>query len=780
MTTKKIKQFTVISLLVASIILFLLSFRILMKRALDRETQNFINETTQYYSDLLYSQIMNDLHRTEDLAEYLDELDNYGITPENAVRKMKNNKYGDNFLLAGFIRPTEKGSFVYKDYSGDFEITEEQRALFSKLMKSGSSVFMAQIPGDSEYLADDLKNVSVFLYSAPCYYPNGLLKGVAFSISSADLYHESFSPSASDKDINVFFILDKNNVMVPAKIEREYGSFSKVKDALIRDDVRNKKVFEDLNANVDAHKDGKFTLLFNKKKLYCVYRPLKDTQYFIGLAINDNAITHGGANLLRTGQEVLFAIGILSIVLVILLILSNHSEKEGLRHLAYHDAITGHRNFSSFTQDFRNVLAKGKDTNYALIHFDIDKFKVFNEHYGYKVGNHLLSYISNTLKHALRDNEIFSRLNGDYFVILMHYENEDELLLRLKEIKNDIIDYKNKLNYRYDIMVRMGICKIDKESINVILNEKSHNANIISYVNLLIDKAGLARQSIKNMPLQTFYSFYQESMIEKILREKEIESEMQTALNHGDFVFYLQPKYSLETRSIAGAEALVRWLHPGKGLIPPDLFIPLFEKNGFVTEIDFYILEQVCKTLRKWIDEGYSVVPVSVNLSRQHLQRKETLSRISDVVNKYKIPVDLLEFELTESAMFEKMVFLADFGQKLRKNGFSISIDDFGSGYSSLNMLKDVEVDVLKLDKAFFENENQERGNQVISKFIELSKSLHMKVVSEGVETQEQVDFLTEVGCDMVQGYYFARPMPAEEFEEKYLKNQNVNDNEKA
>ena len=246
---------------------------------------------------------------------------------------------------------------------------------------------------------------------------------------------------------------------------------------------------------------------------------------------------------------------------------------------------------------------------------------------------------------------------------------------------------------------------------------------------------------------------------------------MHEALNHGDFVFYLQPKYSLKTRTIAGAEALVRWIHPGKGLIPPDSFIPLFERNGFVTEIDFYMLEQVCQKMRTWLDKNYNVVPISINLSRQHLQKEETLSKISEVVSKYEIPVNLLEFELTESAMFEKMVFLADFGQKLRKSGFSISIDDFGSGYSSLNMLKDVEVDVLKLDKAFFENENQERGNQVISKFIELSKSLHMKVVSEGVETQEQVDFLTEVGCDMVQGYYFARPMPADEFEEKYLKN---------
>ena len=173
-------------------------------------------------------------------------------------------------------------------------------------------------------------------------------------------------------------------------------------------------------------------------------------------------------------------------------------------------------------------------------YFDVDKFKVFNEHYGYKIGNQLLGYISSVLKHALHDNEIFSRLNGDYFVILMHYQNEDELILRLKEIKNDIEDYKNKSDYRYDIAVRMGICKIDSKSIEIICSEKSQSVNIISHVNQFIDKASLARQSIKSMPLEMFYTFYQERMIERILHEKEIESEMYEALNHGDFVFYLQ------------------------------------------------------------------------------------------------------------------------------------------------------------------------------------------------------------------------------------------------
>lgn len=781
MTAKKMKQFTVISLIFVSITLFLFSFRILMKRALDRGTENFIHETAQYYSDLFYSQIKNDLRRTKNFADYLNELDNYGVSPENAVRKMKDGTYGDTFLLAGFIRPTEKGCFVYKDYSGDFEISERQRALFSKLMKSANGVFMARLPDDANYLTDDLKNAPVFLYSSPCYYPNGLLKGVAFSISAADLYHhESLSLSTFDNDVNVFFILDKNNVMIPAEIERKYGSFSKIKDMLIRDDARNKKVFEELNAHIDARKNGKCTLLFKKKKFYCVYQPLKDAQYFIGLTISSDAVIRGGANLLKIEQEVLFAIGIFSIILLVLLIALNHSEKKDLRRLVYHDAITGHRNFSSFTQDFPNLLIKEKNANYALISFDIDKFNVFNEHYGYKAGNHLLNYISDTLKHALHDNEIFSRLNGDYFVILMHYQNEAELLLRLEGIRDDVADYKNKLDYRYDITARMGICSVDKEAINSILNEKSQSANLVSHINQLINKAALARLSIKNMPLQTFYSFYQESMIANTLREKEIESEMQTALNHKDFVFYLQPKYSLKTKNIAGAEALVRWIHPDKGFILPDSFIPLFEKNGFVTEIDFYIFEQVCQTLRMWIDNGYPVVPISVNLSRQHLQREETIPKIFDIVNKYKIPVNLLEFELTESMMCEKMVFLADFEQKLHKSGFSISIDDFGSGYSSLNMLKNVEVDVLKLDKAFLDDETQQRGNQIISKVIELSENLHMKVVSEGVETKEQADFLTEAGCDMVQGYYFAHPMPVAEFEETYLKNQSVNNNEKT
>ena len=780
MTSGKIKQFAVILLLVTSIVLFLLSFKILIGRALERETQSFINETTQYCSNMLYSRLTNDLRRTEELAEYIDELEYKGSAPETTVKKMKNSKFVNGFLLTGFVRPNEKGCFVYENHSGNFEVTEEQRAVFSKMMKSGSIIFTIKLPVMSEYLPQELKDTSFILYSSPCYYSNGLLKGIVFTVSSPDLYRETFSLPIFEKDVNVFFILDKNNVMVPTEIEKRYGAFPKIKEMFIREDVRNKEVFDRLTANIEANQDGMFTLRLEKRKIHCIYQPLKDTQYFIGVTIRNEAVTQGVLNLLKTGQEVLFVIGILSIILVVLLVLSNHSEKQGLRYLAYHDMITGHRNFSSFTQDFRTVISSRKDANYVLIHFDVDKFKVFNEHYGYKIGNQLLGYISSVLKHALHDNEIFSRLNGDYFVILMHYQNEDELILRLKEIKNDIEDYKNKSDYRYDIAVRMGICKIDSKSIEIICSEKSQSVNIISHVNQFIDKASLARQSIKSMPLEMFYTFYQERMIERILHEKEIESEMYEALNHGDFVFYLQPKYSLKTQTIAGAEALVRWIHPGKGLIPPDSFIPLFERNGFVTEVDFSMLEQVCQTLREWIDKEYPVVPISINLSRQHLQKEETLSKISQIVNKYNIPVNLLEFELTESAMFEKMVFLADFGQKLRKSGFSISIDDFGSGYSSLNMLKDVEVDVLKLDKAFFENENQERGNQVISKFIELSKSLHMKVVSEGVETKEQVDFLTEVGCDMVQGYYFARPMPVNEFEEKYLKNQEASGNEEA
>ncbi len=280
-----------------------------------------------------------------------------------------------------------------------------------------------------------------------------------------------------------------------------------------------------------------------------------------------------------------------------------------------------------------------------------------------------------------------------------------------------------------------------------------------------MDRANTARKTIKGGHKNSF-AFYDKEMHKKILKEKEIENSMVDALNNGEFIVYFQPKYSLSDYQIIGAEALVRWDNPQKGLIPPIEFIPVFERNGFIVNIDFYVFEEVCKKIREWMDEGQKVVPISVNLSRMHFVNSNFIEKFKLIVDKYKIPTRLIELELTETAVLDNIEGLLDTMNNLKEKGFVISMDDFGTGYSSLNLLKELPVDILKLDRAFF-TEKDESNNEkiVISNVIKMAKELKMKVISEGVETISQVEFLKQIGCDMVQGYLFSKPMPVKEFE---------------
>jgi EAL domain-containing protein (putative c-di-GMP-specific phosphodiesterase class I) len=231
----------------------------------------------------------------------------------------------------------------------------------------------------------------------------------------------------------------------------------------------------------------------------------------------------------------------------------------------------------------------------------------------------------------------------------------------------------------------------------------------------------------------------------------------------------VQPKYGLKSRHIEGAEALIRWNSKEFGFIYPDEFIPLCEKNGFVVELDFFILEEVCKAMRRWIDDGKTPVVISVNQSRLHLNYDDFIWRLREIVDKYEIPYEYIELELTESVFTENAEQLIKVMQKLHEIGFKLSIDDFGSGYSSLNMLKDIPADVVKIDREFFNGTvNSEKGRAVISTVVDLAKNLNMEVISEGVETVEQVEFLSGIDCAMVQGFYFAKPMTIEAFEKMW------------
>jgi len=231
---------------------------------------------------------------------------------------------------------------------------------------------------------------------------------------------------------------------------------------------------------------------------------------------------------------------------------------------------------------------------------------------------------------------------------------------------------------------------------------------------------------------------------------------------------YLQPKYSPKEEELSGAEALVRWISPEEGFVPPNRFIPIFEKNGFILKLDDYMISEVARQQAQWISEGKNVVPISVNVSRAHFTKVDLAEHICRLVEQYNVPHEVIELELTESAFFEDKEVLLGTVRKLREYGFTVSMDDFGAGYSSLNSLKEIPLDVIKLDAEFFRgNDEAGKGKIIVNETIDLAKKLNMRTVAEGIETKEQVDFLAELGCDLIQGYYFAKPMPLKEFEQK-------------
>lgn len=420
------------------------------------------------------------------------------------------------------------------------------------------------------------------------------------------------------------------------------------------------------------------------------------------------------------------------------------------------DPLTGGRSRHKFLEDARKLLKKNGAKNWAIVLFDIDKFKYVNDRLGYEEGNRMLERLHKTISDHLDNDEISARLSDDNFAMMIKTGTEAELSTRINSIFTEF-ERRNGLFVKYPVIFSAGVYRMNQ------FIREDHRSDVD--INAALDRCKIAKSTLKGTHFSSI-AFYDGSVRDKALREKDYENMMPAALERHEFQCYLQPKYGLRSRNIEGAEALIRWNSKDFGFISPGEFIPIAEKNGFVVELDFFILEEVCRTMRHWINQGKKPVVVSVNQSRLHLNYDDYIWRLREIVDKYDIPYEYIELELTESVFTENAEKLLKIMHKLHEIGFKLSLDDFGSGYSSLNMLKDMPVDVVKIDKEFFSDTmNTSKGRAVISTVVDLAKNLDMDVISEGVETKEQVEFLTEIHCAMVQGYYFAKPMPISDFE---------------
>ena len=447
-------------------------------------------------------------------------------------------------------------------------------------------------------------------------------------------------------------------------------------------------------------------------------------------------------------------IGVIAGVLAVLVVCQHVviMKDRKMQHQMGHDELTDVCNWEHLLQK-AEVLYR-TDTPRYIIYSDIAEFKLINELFGRETGNRILQKQAEQMKRYASEGCVYGRLGEDHFIFIVEQDkfSEDILHACRQELQKQLSDSV------YNIQVYYGIYPAE------------HFREPLAS---MCDKASLAVDAIKG-DRQRFISYYSEQMLEQALSCKTVLDEFDAALKSGEFQIYLQPQIEVNTGKIYGAEALVRRIKADGSLVPPGDFIPIYEKSGLISRLDLYVWEQAAKQISDWKNQGVDM-RISVNISPRDFYYFEIHKIFADLVKRYNISPEYLNIEITETTIMSDVPNVRQEIQKLQQSGFIVEMDDFGSGYSSLNTLKDIDVDILKIDMGFIrETSNGEKAKIILDAIVKMAKKLQMPVITEGVETAEQVHTLTKMGCDMFQGYYFSKPISVADFEDAYLDKQKM------
>ena len=711
--------------------------------ALDGEVNNYIDRAASQKCDIVESAIRNDVNTVKNFAACAS---NYKTTDENLVIKMIKDLENSCSTIDAFIIADENGDVITsKNISKNISARE-----YYKRAMNGEVYISKAI-----YSEPDEKMVNAI--AAPIYgdYKRivGMVAGICDTRSYNNLIDMSFG--GKENDSNGYVLNSDGEVIMSG--ENALGDYVPMGDLFFSSDI-----LAGVEESVRNSVKDNFAKVGGSGIVKSVCKGEKYVAYYSGMSgfdnlhylliFKENVVAaeqnhYTMMNILMYAFFVLILIIVITAYIVIVRVSFRRLTKanEDVSRIAYTDSITGYSTWDKFVLDAKSLL-RHEYRRYALVSFDIDKFKAINDMYGHEEGNRVLKLIADTVNRNLQDGETFSRINSDNYYILMLYSSDSDTARRIgsliQAIEYEITEFVPVLSF--------GIYRITDKSVSI---------------RRMGDLADIAKRTVKYGDASA-YTFYSESMLEKMREEKRIENEMQTALDMHEFCVFYQPKVSLDGKvNLTGAEALVRWIKDGT-VISPGKFIPLFEKNRFIVKLDYYIMDQVCQKIKQW-ESYYPHLLISVNMSRAHLRDPQFVEKLNDICLSHGVSTSSIEIEITESAAYGSLDVLTAVFKQLRDYGFHISIDDFGSGYSSLNMLKDLPADVLKIDRAFLaESNSNKRANDILGYVIRMAGSLGMHTICEGIETDEQAKLLGGLGCEMAQGFYFAKPMPSDSFEE--------------
>lgn len=496
---------------------------------------------------------------------------------------------------------------------------------------------------------------------------------------------------------------------------------------------------------------GTFDVKLGADTYFIHYEKVNINDWYVVTTASDDVIANELTSLIISSIGLCFSINLLLTLIAVYIDISNQKQNRKLYKVAYIDPITSLGNEAYFKENGTIYLQNQSDKNKYIVTVDINKFKALNNLYGYGFCNEILKSLGQKLANHLPEDNITCRISNDIFATIFSYKNDIHKLLDtlFKALSNlQIGDINIHLN------LAIGAYKIK-------LKDRD--------INKLLDKSYMARAQIKGLYHNNYYLF-DEKLEKELMQEQKIENCMEEALSNHEFTVIYQPKTFTSNEKLAGAEALIRWYKDGE-VIPPSKFIPLFEKNKFIIKLDLYIFEQVCKDLMKWREKYQYMPTISINVSKEHFAKENFIDEYVEICRRYHIEPSSIDLEITESATIDQNIDILKVLHNIKEKGFMISIDDFGTGYSSLSMLQSMPIDVIKIDKVFVDKADLQSNNNIINYIMFIAKHLGVKTIVEGVETREQMEFVKAIGCHIIQGYYYSKPITKEEFEEYFKKN---------
>lgn len=696
----------------------------------------------------LNGQIINELARAADRSVFAfqTEVSNQQVSLTEIAERIGDIGELDGDRIMEVLRniksryPFKRLGIAMKDgvsYTTDrVELNVGDREFFYKAMAGET--------GLSQRLEDHTDGEPIVVFSTPVYM-HGKVECVLFATYDLDDFSRILA-AVSHEEGGAFCVVRSNGDVVVSDIDMAASGDDNIYRILGRAGSNGDAALE-MSRLIGEDENGSLLINYGGEK-YLQVSTLGINDWYL-LNFIPSTLLDGTKNYIMVATYGMCAgVCFLTVIFIVCIIYMDKKKKQELERVLYVDSLTGGYSYQKFMLEARKKL-DAATRKAAYIVMDIDQFKLIDELFGWDEGDKTLICINDMWKAWTGKDEIIGRSTADHFDVLAFYDKESELLQRIEGYVKAVLEESERNGNGYVLKPKLGVYLVQDKTEEV---QTMHN------------NAVLAHASIKNDP-NVSYRLFDQAFKEQELHNKLVEDEMEQAYRKKEFIVYYQPKYDAGTGKMNGAEALVRWRKPDGTLIPPGSFIPLAEKKGFITKLDRYIFQEVCGHLHMWQEQGKRLVPVSVNVSREQLKDKDFMDAYENIWRENNTSPVYLEIELTESALFQNTEVTRRVVDELHRKGVRVLMDDFGTGYSSLMMLKTVPIDVMKLDKGFVDDYNDERGEKVIECVVRLAQSLHIRVTAEGVETKDQYEFLKALGCDTIQGYYFARPMPAEDFE---------------